>query len=80
MKFHGFFPETFPDKPTFELVCYPECYKPWPLVCESEDEKLKLIAEIQQLIDKCSSTSRRNSTSSPAPSPRATVEQVTKFQ
>jgi len=39
------------DKPTFELI-HPELGKAWPLVVETEEEKIKLMEDLQYQIDK----------------------------
>lgn len=52
------------EKPAFEMVC-PTTYKAWPFAFETEEEKLRFIEELQELIDKTTehlqTISRRNS-------------------
>lgn len=49
----------FAERPTFELV---STEKTWPLVFETEDEKIRFVEELQDLIDRSHNNSSSSST------------------
>jgi hypothetical protein len=54
----------FKEKPTFELMTYGEI-KVWPIAFDTEDQKVRFVEELQELIEKIAerglSLSRRTS-------------------
>lgn len=64
------------DKPTFELV-HPDLQKNWPLCADTPEQQMKLMEEIQDLIERCSvfnSVASRNSLTVTIPDFRTTMK------